>query len=771
MKQPIFSLTPLKKGIRNAFVLSILAVFFAAGCAKGPGEAGGPDNNLQTQTTTLFGIVTDESGAAVSGVTVTAGLQSTTTDVKGIYLLKNATVPKGRAVVLARKAGYFTAARAGEPGANGTTRIELRMMANTATYTVDATSGGTVNVAGGASVSFDAGSFVTAGGASYSGTVKIAARYLSPSQKDFFDYFPGDNAGQSAGGGSASLISNGFVRIELTGTTGEALKLATGKQATISYPKLNDAKAPSTTPLWYFDESLGMWKEDGSATLTGGNYVGKVSHFTDWNLDYMDSSGTLSMRVVCNGIPTDGVVITIVGDDGSKYFVHPGGRTGPDGTIRFRRFPAGFPVQIDIRSDKNNGEFYINTPVTVTLNPGETRDIGDVSLNSPCPASITGTLTDCDGKKTDGLVTITYAGSTKLTYTKTGDYALSVPSAILLQASAFDGAGNASATLDILPLASGEQRIVDPLKICGTNPKAYIDIPSAPNDYVSMAFSPDGTRFAVWSYQTGLSVYESKSGNKLSSLSSSSSQYDPLMEFSADNTKLMVSNMYSDYTVYDVSALAAVVISTKTGVGSAHLYDDGTKVIAGDNNYPNPASVSIYLVSDGSLVKTIHPAALEDSTSMFGYVRDEDAIIYADMYTLGTFHVWSVASDKEIRNFTATGSSWSLNFSQKADVFAMYTTYPMYACYDSKDGNKLLDINLSEKNGSRSGMVALTTNYVYTGALVDSIQVVQGTGLHGGLSVVRLLPSTNYAGGVAASRGDEFLAAYSGNNIRVWQLK
>jgi hypothetical protein len=67
--------------------------------------------------------------------------------------------------------------------------------------------------------------------------------------------------------------------------------------------------------------------------------------------------------------------------------------------------------------------------------------------------------------------------------------------------------------------------------------------------------------------------------------------------------------------------------------------------------------------------------------------------------------------------------------------------------------------------------VALTTNYVYTGAAVDSIQVVQGTSFSGGPQIVRLLPSTGYASGVAASRGDEFLAAISSNNIRIWQLK
>jgi len=242
--------------------------------------------------------------------------------------MKNATVPIGRAVVIAKKAGYFTAAHAEVPNAKGT-RIDLNMMSDATTGTVAGTTGGIAN-AGGASVNFAAGSFTDASGAAYTGQVKVSARYLDTRNANFFDFFDGDMMAQRVDGSGASLISAGVLKVELKDGNGNALKLDPTKPATLNYPKSPDAKAPVTMPLWYFDETLGMWKENGSATLSGNMYTGTVTHFTNFNLDYIDStggfntSGTVSLRVACNGIPISGVVITIVGDDGGgKYFVHP----------------------------------------------------------------------------------------------------------------------------------------------------------------------------------------------------------------------------------------------------------------------------------------------------------------------------------------------------------------------------------------------------------------------------------------------------------------
>jgi PKD repeat protein len=71
----------------------------------------------------------------------------------------------------------------------------------------------------------------------------------------------------------------------LNNANGQKLQLATGKTATITIPipSAMQAAAPATISLWYFDETKGIWKEEGNATKQTTNYVGTVSHFSFWN--------------------------------------------------------------------------------------------------------------------------------------------------------------------------------------------------------------------------------------------------------------------------------------------------------------------------------------------------------------------------------------------------------------------------------------------------------------------------------------------------------
>jgi hypothetical protein len=38
-------------------------------------------------------------------------------------------------------------------------------------------------------------------------------------------------------------------------------------------------------PMWWFDETAGVWREDGAADYIDGSFVADVSHFTTWNWD------------------------------------------------------------------------------------------------------------------------------------------------------------------------------------------------------------------------------------------------------------------------------------------------------------------------------------------------------------------------------------------------------------------------------------------------------------------------------------------------------
>lgn len=741
-------------------------IVLLCGCSAGPQE---PDQPKPTVITTIYGQVVDEAGAPLAGVTVSSGMQTGTTNNNGLFVLKNTVVPENRLVVTAKKSGYFNAARAEVPKVNGATGTKLFMMSNTATHSISASSGGTVNVAGGASIKFEASSFKTALGASYSGTVSVAARYLDPSSMSFGDFFSGDNLAQSTNGIEVALISCGVLRVEVTGQSGEALQLDAAKPATISYPlpSLNTT-APNSMPLWYYDESLGMWKEEGIATLQAGKYVGTVTHFTDWNLDYMSGdNGTLVFRIVCNGAPIEGVAVKIGGFD------HKTGYTGADGTIRFVRVPADKEIEIFVRAEDNDGLFYINTPVKAQLVPNQITNIGDIALNSPCPAILQGQLVGCEGENAEGLVTVSYGTEVVYSYAKTGQFALQVPSGTQLVVNAMDVAGNNATPIDILPLTEGEQRDLGTITICGPKTTGYDDIELGlgPNQYVtSLAFSPDATLLAACISDGKILIYESSTVTKIGELTTAiTNRYSVRLQFSMDNKRLLVVGQHSDLEVYDVQTSTKLMTLNK--VIDGFISDDGATVIA--ISMKSADGVAIYS-ADGSFIKKLTLAkAPSDSTGGAGYLRSENSIVYYDQSTK-SFKVWSIDSDAETRSFpSGSASNWpSIIYSEDGSRIAMTTEAKKYAILNAVSGVQMTEVILASLQGSTSKSIFITADLAYGPEFVGGGRIINMYSTSdGALKGWRLAQDNDFIGVIAANRSDDYLGAVTKTGIRIWKLK
>jgi len=772
------------KNLSNTLIFAFLAVFsalFTFGCASGPTTPGGAG----MQTTTIYGRVVDEAGIPVAGVMLAGGSGSAISDANGFFIMKNATVPQGRALVIGKKTGYFTAAHAQTPNANGT-RIDLNMMSDAATANVSGIAGGLVNVAGGATVNFAAGSFTDASGSAYTGSVKVSARFLDPKNMNvnFFDYFDGDMMAQQADGSGASLISSGVIRVELKDGNGNPIKLDPTKPATLNYPKPLDTKAPATMPLWYFDESLGMWKESGSATLNAstGMYTGTVTHFSDFNLDYHDSTGgynstgTVSLRIVCNTIPIGGVVITIVGDDNAngKYFVHPGGKTDANGKITFVRFPANRPVQITVLSNKNSGLFFMNNPITTTIMPGDVKDLGDISLDSPCPASVSGSL-ECNGTKVEGLVSVSDGTNTAYTYTTTGDFGVQAAPLIQLTVDAINDNGDPANTTIVPALASGQQKNIGIIPLCTSGNTNFLDITAGTttHDAMGIALSPDGSRIAVGA-ATKLTVYDATTGNVLSSAPITATSYGAL-EFSLDGMKLLASAGTAT-NLYDVSGASATLVISIPNLLGAKLYDDATKIIAETNT----GQVSLFSTTDGSVLKTLSITLPQNKPStlptgaygVFGFDRDEDAIVSENQ--TASAQVWGITTDAIIRNFPVTGAYYYFTSSEDGRTIATTTYNLPTSCFDTKTGTKLGDlagISGSTRDSVAGGGLLVTQNFGYAATSLNGAVAIKIIKISDGTSSVRLLSAGGSVQSMAASRNEKYLAAAQNGKIRIWKIQ
>jgi hypothetical protein len=278
-------------------IVAIMILIFAIGCKRTEipvtpdplptNPTGSVVNDAAQVTASVSGIVLDETNAPIASAVVTSGTATTTTNSNGMFIFQNISLSKENGNVTVVKAGYFKGIRSFKTteGKNHTVRIQL--MQRVSSGTVNAAAGGTITSNGGAAIIFPANAFVTSTGAAYTGTVTVYSRWIDPTAANLPFVIPGDLRGVSTTGVENILETYGMVGAELADASGNVLKIATGKTATVSFPipASLSATAPTSIVLWHFDEATARWKENGTATKTGSTYTAQVDKFSFWNCD------------------------------------------------------------------------------------------------------------------------------------------------------------------------------------------------------------------------------------------------------------------------------------------------------------------------------------------------------------------------------------------------------------------------------------------------------------------------------------------------------
>ena len=321
-------LSTLTKSLLKNTVFILIAVLFFS-CQKSLIYENGSSSTAPDLSTkinsSVSGFVTDENDAAVMGATVQFGTANITTDKYGYFEIKNVQVVKEAAVVTITKPGYFKGIKTYIANQGKAAFFRIKLMPKTIIGTISAASGGIVALSNGLSVKLLAGSVVNAASnATYTGPVNVAAYWINPTSADLNRIMPGDLRGINTEGSLKLLQTFGMAAVELTGAAGELLQIVNGQKATLTLPVPSSlsASAPTTIPLWYFDEANGLWKQEGSATKTGNTYVGDVSHFSFWNYDvpanYVQFNCTLK-NSAGNPLPYTLVKVTVVGTNNSGW--------------------------------------------------------------------------------------------------------------------------------------------------------------------------------------------------------------------------------------------------------------------------------------------------------------------------------------------------------------------------------------------------------------------------------------------------------------------
>lgn len=355
------------------------------------------------------GVIVDENGNGVASATVQLGVHSVTTDLNGVFLFNDVLMNEKRTFVKVSKNGYFHGSRALYPKANSTSQIKVMLLASTSAGNFTASTGGVIS-SNGVSLNFPANSVKVEGGGAYSGTVNVALKFLDPTDDDMVNQMPGDLMAANSSNQLRVLETYGMAAVELTSPTGQKLNVADGKTVELTVP-LSGAyltDAPATIPLWYFDEVNGIWKEEGSATKVGSEYVGEVSHFSFWNCDNPQPSTSITGTIVCGGSPLANAYVVIKNTTSGRWL---GGVT-TDNLGQFSGFiPMNTSLAISVMSTStcSTTPFY-NAPIGPFSAPVVLPTI------TACPPTnttglFTATLLDCAGAPvTNGVLQVTMGG-------------------------------------------------------------------------------------------------------------------------------------------------------------------------------------------------------------------------------------------------------------------------------------------------------------------------------------------------------------------------
>jgi hypothetical protein len=356
----------------------------------------------------FVGTITNRNNTPIAGVTIIINDQSTQTDYNGVFIIKNASVNERFAYVKAEKTGYLHGSRSLVP-VIGTNRVSIMLLEANVIGTVNSDSFDTVTLPNGSSVNFD-GNFIKEDGSPYVGSVSVIMHHLDPTDQNMPLQMPGMLYAQNEYGAERMLHTLGMLAIELVGDNGEDLNLAQGSVSEIKVPVDISliGNAPTTIPLWYFDEINGYWKEDGQATLQDNMYVGTVTHFSFWNCDIPTEAITLCVKITdedgkeLNGLHTSISSINF----GTTY-----GYTNINGEV------CGFvPINENLQINIYGSGICSDSGIyNETIGPFITDSNISVILPNISSAieTITGSFNTCDGEPvTDGYVQLTYDNQT-----------------------------------------------------------------------------------------------------------------------------------------------------------------------------------------------------------------------------------------------------------------------------------------------------------------------------------------------------------------------
>jgi hypothetical protein len=420
------------KKIQNLLWLLVIAITFSSCNPDDGGSISGPDDNTFTQNfgatanRDFIGQVVDADNQPIQGVTIKIGSSTTQTDVNGVFVINNASVYQKFAYITAKKSGYIDGSRSLVPTI-GKNNVKIMMIPFASQATIQSGEASEVSIYSGTKVKFD-GAFQDENGNDYSGAVQVALFHLTPSDTNISSLMPGMLYAQTETNQEAILETFGMINVELRGSGGQKLNIKSGHTAEITV-RIDDsqlATAPSTIPLWHFDEAKGYWKQDGVATKIGNKYVGEVSHFSWWNCDAFAQMVRLTVTIVdSNGNEISNAGVGLIANVNTYPVM---GYTNAEGQVS-GLIPANQTLVLNVYASYytcNTNNIIYTTTIGPFSSDTTLPNIVVNLTNSTLSSTVQGNLVKCNGSNvTNGYVILNRYGNYSVSPVTNGAFSFS----------------------------------------------------------------------------------------------------------------------------------------------------------------------------------------------------------------------------------------------------------------------------------------------------------------------------------------------------------
>lgn len=276
---------------------TVAIVITVAGTADEGEEEPEGEQEGEAKALSIIGWVRANTGEALGGVKVSVEGPGIVvyTDAHGLYTVAD-DIAENAVVVKFEKDSYVTSSVAADLLPDAMTTVNATLIRVADPVVVDSEVGGEADDGSGNKLILPPGALVRRDdGKSVTGEVDVHITPLDVTDPEGLKAFPGEFRAIAAGKSDDTVQLETFALADFTILQdGAELDLADtkGEGATIELvlPETTTLNAGEIVPLWYFDEDLGVWVEQGSGEVMFNKagtlvYRATVNHLSWWNCD------------------------------------------------------------------------------------------------------------------------------------------------------------------------------------------------------------------------------------------------------------------------------------------------------------------------------------------------------------------------------------------------------------------------------------------------------------------------------------------------------